>query len=361
MEQSMFIEWVKKHFGPLVSAYVESINGSKNPLTYRFKSMLTVDYSVTGKWEAVSAQNSLVAADIVAFDSPLPLKMRDSISKQNGEIPKIGMELALNERQLTELEVLRAQKGTEVQLLRKLFADTPRVIGGVYETLEGAFLQALSTGTTLIQEVDNVGVGVRIDYGIPIGNKFGVAVLWSNPTTAKPLDDIQRLRKKVSADGNAIGKVMLDNTAFDNMVATTQIKEAFANSIGYLGQNLFAPDFDQLNTMLQKKYKFVVEIVDRVIIREKNGVKSQYKPWADGQISFLPGDNVGTLTWSPLAELSHPVAGVEYQVADEYILASKYRTNRPSLAEFTSSQARVLPVLTNVDQIYLLDTKTVQA
>jgi hypothetical protein len=35
--------------------------------------------------------------------------------------------------------------------------------------------------------------------------------------------------------------------------------------------------------------------------------------------------------------------------------------NTPSLAEFTSSQALVLPVIDGVDSIYLMDSTTVQA
>ncbi|WP_138481549.1 major capsid protein [Dyadobacter bucti] len=362
MEQSQFIEYIKRNFGPLVAAYVETLNNTKNPLTYRYRTMLTRDFSATGKWESISAASSIVAADIVAMDSPLPLKMRDVVSKASGDIPKIGMRLALNESQLKQLQILRLQNSTIPQLLKKLFADTPRCIAGVSERLEGNLLEAISSGMTVIEDMENVGAGIRVDYGIPSANKFGVAVVWSNAASATPLDDIQRLRKKVSGDGNAIGKVMLDNTAFDNLVATTQVKEAYANSINQpSGTTLFAPDIDQLNTVLRKKYQFTVEVVDRTIRIERNGVRSNYKPWVDGQVAFLPGETVGTLTWTTLAEIDAPVAGVEYQVADEFVLVSKYRTNQPSLAEFTTSQAMALPVLTNVDQIYLLDSKTVQA
>lgn len=59
--------------------------------------------------------------------------------------------------------------------------------------------------------------------------------------------------------------------------------------------------------------------------------------------------------------MNHPVAGVSYETADNYILVSKYRENRPSLREYTTSQARVVPVISNPDRIYTQDIKTVQA
>jgi hypothetical protein len=70
---------------------------------------------------------------------------------------------------------------------------------------------------------------------------------------------------------------------------------------------------------------------------------------------------VGVLTWARLAEMSSKVAGVSYEIADRYILVSMFRSNRPSLREFTTSQARVVPVICDVEKIYLLDTKIIQA
>ena len=61
-----------------------------------------------------------------------------------------------------------------------------------------------------------------------------------------------------------------------------------------------------------------------------------------------------------MGEQDAPVAGVSYQTADDFILVSKYRKNDP-LAEFTSSQARVVPVICNVEQIYQIDTNLVTA
>jgi hypothetical protein len=65
---------------------------------------------------------------------------------------------------------------------------------------------------------------------------------------------------------------------------------------------------------------------------------------------------VGSLVYGILAEQENPVAGVEYQQVDSFILVSKYSKNDP-LREFTSSQALVLPVIENVGSIYLMDTQ----
>lgn len=364
MEQSLFIQWVNKFFPGITLRIVETLNDTKNPVTYLHRRFLRKDFSVTGKWESINAANTMVMADVVAMDSPLPLKKRDTISKAFGNIAKMGMELALNERQLTDLDTLIAQGGTDAQILGKLFADTPRVISGIYERLEEMFLMGLSSGVTLVEDTENVGTGVRLDYGYPTANKFGtVGAVWStaNGTGVTPFADIQRVLDKVSADGNNITRVLLDQTAFNYMAATAQAKELFAFSQSFVGSNIPAPDFGQVNRFTSARYGFTFEIVNRSVRWEKNGNQTTIKPWTVGAAVFLTSEQLGSLTWARLAEQNHPVANVTYSTVDDYILVSKYRKNVPSLSEYTSSQARVVPVINNVDQIYVLDTTTVQA
>jgi len=146
MVQSEFIKWIDKYFKGIVVKTVETLNGKPNEmaLTYMFKTMLRKEFSTTGKWETINTLNTRVSADVVAMDSTLPLKRRDSISKASGDIPKIGMELWLNETQLTELDTLVATKVDDKVILAKLFQDLPKVITGVYELNERLFLEVYS-------------------------------------------------------------------------------------------------------------------------------------------------------------------------------------------------------------------------
>ncbi|AUD00941.1 major capsid protein [Spirosoma pollinicola] len=360
MEQSLFLQWVAKYFPGIVLRTTATLNNSTNGPTYLHKTMLTEDLSVTGKWESINTQNTLVAADVVAMDSALPLKKRDSISRFSGDIPKLGMKLQLNEKQLTDLDTLIAQGATDAQIVAKLFNDVVKVIGGIDERNEEMFLRGLSTGVTLIEDTENVGTGIRVDFGYYTANKFGVAVLWSSATTATPDDDIKRVLAKAKADGNVITNIMLDSTALNYLSNAKQIKDLFAFSAGFTGTNVPSLDRDQMTKFFSTRYGCTFTVVDRTVRYEKNGVQTPIKPWQDGMMVFLNSEQVGTLTYARLAEENRPVSGVTYQKSGNYILVSKFGKNDP-LAEFTSSQARVVPVIVNVDQIYSLDTKTVQA
>jgi hypothetical protein len=361
MEQSLFLEEVKKYFPGLAARVVTKLNDSKNPLSYLHKSMLKKEFSTNLKWESISVSGSAVAADVIALDSPIPLKKRDSLSRANGDVPKIAMEMALRERELTELDILAQTPGLTQELLAKLFRDTERVITGQYETLEYMFLLGLSSGVTVLADPDNVGIGVRIDYGYLSANKFGAeGFIWSN-ASSKPFDDLNRMKEKAKADGNIITKFKMDRSTFNNLAKNAQTKDLYAFSVNFAGSNTVIPTLSQVNTMAQDRYGFTIELVERSIVFEKNGVRTSKTPWQAGSVVGLTSDQVGRLVWGRLAEMNHPVQNVSYTTVDDFILVSKFRQNKPSLAEFTSSQGLILPVIDNVDSIYQLDTTQVQA
>lgn len=362
MQKSLFIQWVHKFFPGIIVRTVETLNDTKRPLSYLHTTMLRPVFSVTGKWESLSASFSLVAADVVAMDSELPLKSRDSISQASGDIPKMGIELALNETELTQLDTLISSGASNGQVIAKLFADTPRAIGAIYERNEAIFLRGFSTGVTVVEDPENVGVGVRCDYKYKVDHKFGVEGLYTDKVNAKPFDDFQRIVEKATEDGNTIVSVYTDTPTLNAIAATDQAKEYYSFSQNSTGNKQIPNlDFDQLSTLVSKRYGFTFIKVDRTIKVEKDGKRSTIKPFAAGAMVFVSSTNVGDLVYAQLAEENHKEAGVEYSKANEYILVSKFRTTSAGLREVTRAQARVVPVVTAIDEIYLLDTKTIQA
>jgi len=144
MEQSLFPDYVKKWFKPLVLRYVQELNGTKNPLPYLHTTLTEQVFSVTGMWDTVSEQNQVVRADYIALDSSIPTKTSGATSALGGKIPKVGIERWLNEQQLQDIQTTIAVGGTEGQIVKNLFNHTKAVITGQYETNEGTFLRGFS-------------------------------------------------------------------------------------------------------------------------------------------------------------------------------------------------------------------------
>lgn len=365
MEQSLFLEYIITHFPALVLRHIERLNDkNQTALTYLHRQLLDKKYSVDGRWSTVIGSYNRVAADVVAMDSSLPLKKRDSLERATGKIPKMGMELWLNEEQMTEIDTLIALKTPINEIIAKILADTPRVIDGILERLELMFLEGLSTGVTVQDDNKNVGTGIRLDYGYLPANQFGVSVLWSDTDNSKVVDDINRVKTKAQReDGNLLMYAYGDWYAFQNLIKSKQFKEQFAFNQGFVGASIPAPTLTQANEVFRSLWGFTFTEVNRPVKLEKNGVQTTTIPWKEGMIVFTSDLKVGALVWASLAEANRKeqVKTATYQIADDYILVSKYHTVKPSFAEWTASQARVCPVITNVDRIYTLDTKTIQA
>lgn len=359
MEQSIFFQYVQKYFPALVLRITEKLNDSNNALSYLYRDLLTKKFSADGRWASILANYTRVAADVVALDSELPLKSRDAVSSVTGDIPKMGMKLALTEKQLKDIDAMLAQPNLpSTTVIQAIFEDLPRCIEGIYERIEDMFLSELSTGVGLT--ANNNGTGVRINVGYKTENQFGVATVWAtNPTTATPITDIQKIMDKALVDGNTITDVYADDFALRAMYKNDEVKQQFAFNQNFVGSNIPNLSFAQLQTVFQSVFGVTLHRVARKVRTELNGTQATHSPWAEGRLVFTCDSKVGSLVWTTLAEAARPVAGVVYQTADDFILASRYSKNDP-FREITSSQAMVVPIIDNVDRIYTLDPKTQQ-
>lgn len=357
MEPSIFAQWLTEYFAPLVLRIQETYNGEQKQRMYSFMRFLTPRFSIDGKWETLLVNNKAIVADVIAMDSSIPLKTRPTLGKASGNIPKTGTERAVREQELTEIDTLIAL-GRVDDAIARVFEDTPAVIAGQMELAESMFLEGLSTGAVELTDTENVGTGIRLDYGYLAANRFQSSVSWDDAANAKPFTDIQEVLDKAQYDGNNVIRVFMDRVTFNRMANTAEGKSIYAAQFGIFSATVPTPTLDQMNNALQARFGFVIDIEtpDRKMTRQRDGVDTVYTPWAAGQVVFTTTDNLGSHVYARLAEEGHPVAGVAYQKPFDWMLVSKFRTNRPSLAEFTNSQSRMFPIIDNPLAIYTLDS-----
>ena len=358
MEQSLFAEYVREFFPMLVTSIVEKLNDkNRTQLPYFYKSLLAPDYTSDSRWASILAKYNRVSADVVALDSELPVKSRDTIEVVSGDIPKIGMKMYLTEKQMKDIQSLIATSRPTAQIVDKIFTDLPRVIEGVYETIEGIFLSELSTGVGIAPRSN--GTGVRVDMKFLDANKFGVKALWSD-TKANALDDLQKIFDKAMDDENVITDMYADDEFLKAFYSNEQVRQQYAFNQGFVGDKIPVLDLEKAQEVVRRKWGVELHRVARKIRTELNGERKNSDAWAKGTAAFTCDERLGSLVWTDLVESTRPVPNVTYETADDFILVSKYSQTDP-WREFTASQAMVVPVLNNVDRIYLLDSKQVQA
>lgn len=351
---SEFDEIIAGGLSPVVLALQETFNGENSTPTYAFRNLLGKRYSVDGTWKTLGLDNGLIAADIIALDSPLPVKERPTIKSAGGEIPKIGTELAMNESDRKQLRLLSRSGGDLVQVQSLLFADTRRVYGGVLEQIEYRTLQGLSQGFFVADVTDNVGIGVRADFGYT--NLYNASVIWGNANYTA-VGDLVALSNSANDKGTPIVKFLMSNASKNLLLNSDDAKNFVANYNGSINNGTI-PTMVRLNEALQSEYGFTIETVNRSVTLQINGVKTTKQAWAVGQVIGLTQDQVGTLVWSDVEEMSAPVGGVFYERAEDFILISQYRTARPSLKQWTGSQAVAIPVI-NQELVFKLDTTSI--
>ena len=376
MEKSMYYEIIERYLPSLIISVVEKLNEKHtNALSYLFKERLTPVFSNDGRWSSITGAYTRVAADIVALDSELPVKSRDSLETAQGDIPKIGIKKWLGEKEIKKIDGMIRDGRPIAQIVSAIFRDLPNCIEGVWERLEDIFLSELSTGVGL--STRSGGTGVRIDVGYLTANKFGASVAWSTVATAKPITDIQRVIDKSVADQNVITDIWMDDVALNNFYKSQEAREQYAFGMNFVGDKIPVLGFEQAKETISKKWAGVtLHRVARQIKTELNGKKQNHTPWQQGMVVFTCNESLGDLVWTDCVEASRPVAGVAYTTVgnstatvingqntagiDEYILTSQYRKNEP-FQEFTTAQAMVVPIINNVDQIYTLDSTQTQA
>jgi hypothetical protein len=361
MVQSQFVEYIRKIF-PRLQNVVDTVNGKRNgdnKRTYLHKSMLRKVYSADQKWSNAAVNTTYVAADMVSMNSPLPIKSRDAIAHANGSLPKIGMKKIMFESDINAVNIMKAQGAEWTNIANKLTSDPIACSVGIDEQNEANFLTGLSNGIVAVEDENNTGTALRINFGYLPENCFGVEM--QNELT---LDDIKRVLAYADNNGDTIITICIALSTYNKLRQTQGAKELVAN---YRGQTFdsntklpvpTASLFDEAFADDNNGVAFLK--IDRSIISEKNGKRKPYKPWNQNKLIFLTTEEVGALVWGTLAEKTNPVEGVVYSTVDEYKLISRYRTTEP-FTETTSGQALVLSVIENVDQIYSLDISEAQA
>lgn len=381
MHESLFIQFIKAIF-PKLSLYVKE-KGTPQNRTYLYKSMLREVYSPDQKWEGTSANTTYVAADVVEMDSPIPLKKRGAIATSNGKLPKIAMKRTLFESDINNINIMKAQyenlntransfaeqglteqaattrqaaENAKARIINKLMNDGVACSVGIEERNELNFLSGLSNGIIAIEDADNSGKAIRVNYGYMPGNSFKTA---TNGVTER--EDFEKIFEKANADGNTIIKVMLAKNKLKKIRKDQWAKELVADyeEKTYTDDTkLKTPSEKSFAEAFEDEFGATIEAVNRTVVIEKNGKHQYVKPWNENNIIFLCNEEVGSLVWGTLAESTNPVEGVKYSTVDSYKLISKYSKNEPSLQEVTSGQALILPVIEDVDQIYILSTKS---
>ena len=360
-EKSLFKVYVDRLI-PKLQRLVEKVNDKrKDTRTYLHKdtAILRKEFKSDNKWEASSVNTTYIAADFMAFDSPVDIKTRPTVGKAFGKLPKAGIGRNLTESELTDLQIMASQGENEARVTKKIADDLVFCNVGLDELYEWAFLYGLYWGFVGMPDIDNPQNMMILDFQYLSENIYGTSVL-----NNIDLEDIERVLQAISDNQDSCDTVWISKVALKALRHTRHAQELVADADEKIYTDettLKTPSEKRFVEVFEDEYECKMRVIDRTIVFEKNGTKIKRKPWGNERIIFTCNPTVGTFAYGQLAESRNHVPGVAYNLVDDYKLIARYSVNDPSLVEKTTGQSIAAPIIEDVDQVYVLDcTRSVE-
>ena len=257
--------------------------------------------------------------------------------------------------QILDSRMLTDDQKTQ-QLINLMWNNVSTVVKSVQSKLDIIFLGALSNkGVFTFNANNNPEGGVRgiIDYKMPPENIASVTLDWTdtNKDNVDPFEDIQGV-VDAAQDKVTFDKILMSPARLSYLLKSRKMKQVIFGT-DKSGTPLL---MSGLNDFLRSNDLPVIETVRRITRIQDNGKLSEYKPWNDKNIVFVPAGKLGVIKNAYADNELRQEPGVTYSNYGRIRISQwgKGETDNSNGVEFTKAQSLSLPVLTEINGIYSL-------
>ena len=259
----------------------------------------------------------------------------------------------LDSRSITDKEKMR-------QLVNLMWGNVEKVVKSVQSKLDIIFLGALSNkGVFTFDSTNNPEGGVRgtIDYKMPTENTASVTVDWTetNKANVDCFEDIQALVDKAQ-DKVVFSKMLMSQKRLSYILKNKKMKQVIFGTDKQGTPLLMAG----LNDFLRANGLPEVEVIRRTVRIQNNGKLTDYTPWNDKNIVFVPEGRLGVIKNAYADSELKPDPGVAYSNygrirVSQWAVGEREGSNH---VEYTKAQSLSLPVFTEINGIYSLQVES---
>ena len=257
--------------------------------------------------------------------------------------------------QILDSRMLTDDQKTQ-QLINLMWNNVSTVVKSVQSKLDIIFLGALSNkGVFTFNANNNPEGGVRgiIDYKMPPENIASVTLDWTdtNKDNVDPFEDIQGV-VDAAQDKVTFDRILMSPARLSYLLKSRKMKQVIFGT-DKSGTPLL---MSGLNEFLRSNDLPVIETVRRITRIQDNGKLSEYKPWNDKNIVFVPAGKLGVIKNAYADNELRQEPGVTYSNYGRIRMSQwgKGETDNSNGVEFTKAQSLSLPVLTEINGIYSL-------
>lgn len=298
-----------------------------------------------------------------SYDALATIRPREGFSVLTEQMPLFRESMKVSEQDMVEIQ--RAQDANDpylMDVIARVFDDVSNLVEGANVASERMRMSLLAptNGDMKIEIglIDNTAYNYNYDangawkatnYEALTGN-----ATWDNPSTAKPLDDMQDGIDAIADKGYQARYALMNSTTLNLLIAANQMKNAL---ITISGQNVDFLDRQTAKEVFQRKTGLIPIIYDKKY-RTYNGA-SDAKFYPDNYVSIIGDGQLGNL-WMGMTPEERTLIGdskVDVSVLDSGIAIAIQNIYGPPVRHETTVSQIALPSFEGMDGLYVIKVK----
>lgn len=294
-----------------------------------------------------------------AWDARIPYTARDVMTTRSAKMPPLSVRNMLGEQERIRIEQLRTGGTSRAPMVRAVYDDAEQLTREIRNRMElarGAVIAGTAAGT--ISSVGKLslnenGLVLEADFGVPSGHKVTAGTAWSTIGSATMIADLAGwVATYIATNGHPPGGFYVSQQGQGYMLQNAELRTLWGSLAGTPARLGLGALRDVLNDQGLPPYLGTIDTVVNV-----DGTDTRTTP-ADRLIFVPPNvDDLGFTAWGITATAMELVESsqVDFSFEDAPGIVGVVEKSGPPYRQETFVDAVGMPILANPKKIMVAD------
>ena len=301
-------------------------------------------------------------ATLIGDESPTPNRRSDGFDIWTGEIPRVGHKFPMKAKEYRKLlETYKnpfLKEQDKVKAIEKTLRNAMQdAYLGCKDVMDYILLRSFSNWGVcqFTPSINNPGGrAYEVDYSMPEANKLVSVYNWNKTNTAaekvSPIEQLAEICSDLRNRGVEPGEILMAQDLYFWLK-----RDALTRLLVHgTDKKAMSVTETQFKDLLSENQIPAITVVTLKMAQDVDGERKEVEPWQHNYICIKPAGKIGEI--QPAIEDNELMEeeNVEYMNAGDGIRIAKWRTGDSTsqvAAEYTQGSARMIPIITEIDQI----------
>lgn len=301
-------------------------------------------------------------ATLIGDESPTPNRRSDGFDIWTGEIPRVGHKFPMKAKEYRKLlETYKnpfLKEQDKVKAIEKTLRNAMQdAYLGCKDVMDYILLRSFSNWGVcqFTPSINNPGGrAYEVDYSMPEANKLVSVYNWNKTNTdaekVSPIEQLAEICSDLRNRGVEPGEILMAQDLYFWLKRDAHTRLLVHGT----DKKAMSVTETQFKDLLSENLIPAITVVTRKMAQDVNGERTEVEPWQHNYICIKPAGKIGEI--QPAIEDNELMEeeNVEYMNAGDGIRIAKWRTGDSTsqvAAEYTQGSARMIPIITEIDQI----------